>query len=342
MKKNDELEMTAAAETAEKETVEEELTEVTEEVQNAEPAEPAAESESAGEPDGAEDGSLTEEPETDAESQKQEKKKKKPFFLQVPVIISLVLVLLTVVGYFVGKAVYNAYFLHLPQGIIWEETNDGITRYYEFDDETKLFTMTYASIEESVTYDDVAYGDDDYILLYYPEGTVELKYTITGARCKKDQELTFTNSSDVDIIKCKETDSKTVALELPTEVKVDDKLLGEWKYEYSPEISVYLWVNADGSMRRETTYHFDSIDTEGQTKACTYIFAVNYTYTISDGNINYTIAEIEEDEETGKQKIKYEVANEPYDLKGDQLVFLKMPFVRVNASTPDEATPNEA
>lgn len=258
-------------------------------------------------------------------------KKRKKHLIQTPVWIALGIVLLAGIGYFV----YSAFFLHLPQNIIWSETTDDITYYYEFSD-NNMFTIRYASYEESVSCEELTEGNKNVMRLYYPDGTFDYQYSITGSRILKNQKMVLTNRDNVDVIHCDEVQSRTSVLELPTQVNTDSKLLGEWEFVYTPTISYHLWFNADGSMRYEIRYQYQDQTNPEITR--TYTDARNLTYTIADGNINYTIATVAEDEKTEKPKIKYDVVPESYTIDGDTLEFLKAQFTRVNNdATQDEA-----
>lgn len=270
---------------------------------------------------------IGEEPAEEAKDETPAKKKKRRSYIQIPVLISLGIVVAALIGYFV----YQAFFLHLPQGIIWTEDRDGITYYYEFTDDN-MFKIVYASYEEAVSYQEVTEGGEDVIRLHYPDGTVDLTCYMSGARIRKDQKITLTTDKGNDVIDAVQTDCITPALELPAEVHTDSKLIGSWEFVPYNGLIYRMTFTEDGSMRFEIITEYDDYR---------YVQANNVTYTVSDGVVSYTFASLTEDEETGKQKVNYDVISSEYLVEGEHMIFKNfsdMVFTRVKTdATPDEA-----
>ena len=266
---------------------------------------------------------------SEAEQKPAEKKKKKSPLIQIPVLISLVIVVLTVVGYAVGYYVYSAYYLNLLEDIVWKDTKDGIDYYIEFS-EDHLMKISWASYEETFSYTDIPEEGDNVIEVATPDGNIKLQYYMSGSRKLKNQKLTLTEFySREDLYDCDEVESITSALELPTQVQLDSKLTGVWEKRFSDNYFIRLHINKDGTLKEEITYLYDVNST--------FIQATNQTYTTANGYVHSTTANIVNDPQTGKPKIEYVLDQEPYEFDGNQLVFRKQQYTRVKeTATPDE------
>ena len=275
---------------------------------------PAAAEEAAGSDEPAageaQDQDASAEPADDSlDAESVQPKKKKPFILQTPVIISIGIVLLALIGYFV----YSAFFLHTPQNALWMVEQDGVTYYFEFlDDGT--FVSTRGTIVECIPYVTSSDGDKDTITFQYPDAESQLNYTITGAPISRDQTMTLFNDDGTYTMTLTQVTEKISPLELPTEFTPDEALLGEWELSFNGTV-ISVTFNADGSMTYMTSnsiYHYSQ--------------AYNGTYTLDNGQVSFTYC-----------------ASEPvtelleYQVDGDDLTFLNMPFTRVVPATPDEA-----
>lgn len=246
-------------------------------------------------------------------------KKKKPFILQTPVIISLGIVLLALIGYLV----YSLFFLHIPQGVIWTadyENDDGttVTYYFEFD-EDGTFKTTVGSIELLGCYKEYSNEDGKSMAFYYNIcdfiAGYEAKYTITGSRVLHNQEITFTYGDDVFSFTLHEATDKSSPLELPTEFTPDEDLLGEWYFSYYG-VDNYLTFNDDGTMQMKF------ISGTGENM---YTEIDNGTYTIDGSSINFTC-----------YVAQPSVRLYDYEVNGDKLTYAGMTFDRVTEATPDE------
>lgn len=314
MKLNDELEPKAAEETAAEavETTEDAAAEAVD-VTAESPAEETAvpedtpaedeEADDAGDPADECDKTDDAEAENTPESDEKPAKEKKPFILQTPVIISIAIVLLALIGYFV----YSAFFFHTPKGAIWMTDEDGSVYYFEFLDDGTFIT-TRGSIEECIPYILTTEEGEDTIIFQYPDGESHLNYTISGARILGNQEMTLSNSYGTYSADLKQVKEKINPIELPTEFKADEALLGEWELSLGSAV-ISVTFNEDGSMIYKTAY-----DTYG------YSQAYNGTYTIENGQVSFTYCT----DEPVVELLDYEV-------DGNNLYFLNMPFVRAGS-----------
>ena len=170
------------AQTAE-ETVEEAVEEAVEETENAveETVEPVP-AETAGE--------IAE------EAAEQPKKKKR--LIQIPVIISLCLVVAVLLSYFV----FTAFFLREPEGVTWTTEFEGVPYYFEFDRDG-VFKGYVGSVEIESTYAKAKNEDNQNTLTVnttvcnfysgYPA-----TYTVTGSRILGNQTLNFSYGEGYD------------------------------------------------------------------------------------------------------------------------------------------------
>ena len=305
----EELEIIAAEEEAKKKAAEE--AESAEEAIEADVAENAVESEeaeSAAEPADAPAEILLEEAE---ENITEDAPKKKGPFIQVPVIISICIVLLALIGYFV----FTAFFLRVPQGVTWSKDYDGTTYYFEFKD-NNVFKAYVGSVELTSTYQNADYEGKNYLMVGADAGDFysnqAAKYTITGSRILNNQELTISyDDSDENTFTFTQVAGREDPLTLPEGFEPDEELLGSWSFTYYGYDYCTVTFNDDGSMKIDYTQN-----------GVTY----NGTYTIQDGNVNFTYYV----QDYIAQPIEYQV-------DGDKLIFMEMEFTRVT----DEATPDE-
>ena len=304
----------AAAEPEAEETVESRTEEATtDEELKEKDAEAAAEEET--KKDDAEDESPAETSEEPAE----QKKKKKAPFIQIPVIISIGIVLVALIGYFV----YSSFFMHKIEGIIWSLEEGDMTYYLEFS-EDGICKLTYGAVEETCHYENSNVSGENAVCLAYDfmylYAGYDVKYEITGSRILGNQEITFSYGEDTLEFTMKEVKEKVKPLELPTDFNADEGLLGEWSNSHTDGIEEYLRFNEDGSMENGLIV--------GSAEDKSY-HTLNYygTYTVTDGTINFTYYIDHSD-----------VVLIDYKLDGDHLTFNNYEFVRVkNDATPDEA-----
>ena len=267
---------------------------------------------------------VTEAEPVDEKREPEKKKKKKGPFIQVSVLISLGIVVLALVGYYV----YSNYFLHLPQGIIWEQEKDGVIHYYEFTDDN-MFSETWSTKEVHVSYEELTEGGTDIIRLYYPDGYEDYQLSMTGSRLKKNQTLTLTDAEGEVFIDCREVEEKKSDLVLPTEVQLDPKLTGDWECQFINGVTERLSFNSSGLLQDSATYRYDGH---------TYIKTLNMTYTVLNDSVFYTLVKETEDADTGKKKFESINDNTEYLIENDYLLIFGNVYKRVS----EPATPSEA
>ena len=241
----------------------------------------------------------------------EEDAKKKGPFIQIPVIISICIVLLALIGYFV----FTSFFLRVPQGVTWSKDYDGTTYYFEFRD-NNVFKAYVGSVELTSAYQNRDYEGENYLIVSADAGDFysnqAAKYTITGSRILNNQELTISyDESDENTFTFTQTAGRENPLTLPEGFEPDEDLLGSWSFSYYGYEYCIVTFNADGSMKIDYTQN-----------GVTY----NGTYTIQDGSVNFTYYV----QDYIAQPIEYKV-------EGNKLIFMEMEFTRVT----DEATPDE-
>jgi hypothetical protein len=238
-------------------------------------------------------------------------KKKRPF-IQIPVIVSLCILLLAVIGYFV----FNLFFLREPEGVVWMTKYDDVPYYFEFR-EDNVFKSYVGSVELTGTYEKVKDGDNNYLIVNADAGDFvsgqQATYEITGSRVLCDQVLScsYGEGSSFSFTQVKQRENP---LELPQDFKADEALLGEWVFTFYGYEYCSVNFNDDGSM--QIGYPQNGV---------TY----NGTYSIEDGKVNFTYYVND-----------YLVEQIEYTVDGDNLTFMQMNFVRrgTEAATADEAT----
>ena len=300
-----EAEEDAAGEIAEEtnaaeENVEEEIAEADTENESEEAAE-ASET----------DGETADAAITEASDDEQPAAKKKGV-LQIPVIISLCIVVAALLGYFV----FTGFFLREPEGVTWSDEIDGATYYYEFKNDG-TFDAYVGSVEIHSTYQKSKAEDGNTITVGSTIGNfysgAAATYEITGSRllgnqtlnCKYNDEYQFTVS---------QASRKENVLELPKDFTPDEELLGSWLFKYMGYDIYKVTFNNDGSMALE--FLQDGIKYNG-------------TYTLQDGVVNFTYYVAE----------SYATPLE-YSIDGDTLNFMGYTFVR-EGSEAAEATPDQ-
>ena len=245
-----------------------------------------------------------------AEMPEPEKKKKKTFILQPAVIVSLCIVLLAVLGYFV----FTFFFLHEPEGVIWSYEFNDATYYFEFK-EDGTFKAYVGSVELTSEYEKINTDGETSVKIkanivsFYGDETAT--YTITGSRILNNQEMTVTYDEDrtFTMTQVKEIPNP---LELPSEFTADEDLVGKWICNYMGYEYCVAEFREDGTLA--ISYPLNGV---------TY----NGTYTLEGENVNFTYYIYD-----------YVVEPIPYSLDGDALTFMKMDFVKEGTeSTSDEA-----
>ena len=242
----------------------------------------------------------------------EEDAKKKGPFIQIPVIISICVVLLAALGYFV----FNGFFLHVPQGVTWSKDYDGTTYYFEFKDDN-VFKAYVGSVELTSTYQNMDYEGENYLMVNANAGDFYSNqpaiYTITGSRILNNQELTITYDGTAEnSFTFKQVSGRENPLTLPKDFVADEELLGTWTFQFYGYDYCTVTFNDDGSLKIDYTQN-----------GITYYG----TYTIQDGNVNFTYYVTD-----------YIAQSIEYKIEGDKLNFMDMKFTRV----PDEATVDEA
>lgn len=249
---------------------------------------------------------------TDTIAESEESKPVKKRRIQIPVIISVCIVALALIGYFI----FTAFFLREPEGVVWSTELDGATYYFEFgkDNEFKAYV---GSVEVTSTYEKSKTDEGNYLTIgtnvaNFYSGT-QATYEISGSRLLGNQTLDYSYGEGYDF-SLKQSGRKDISLELPENFVPDEELLGEWNFRYYGYDIYKVTFNDDGSMVLEFVQ--DGIKYNG-------------TYTIEDNNVNFT----------------YYVSDSvaaplEYSVDGDTLTFLGATFVRAG-SEADEATPDQ-
>ena len=235
--------------------------------------------------------------------------KKKGPFIQIPVIISLVIVILALLGYFT----FTSFFLREPEGISWSKDYDGITYYFEFKDDG-VFKSYVGSVELTGTYEKSSDEEGNYLTVSADAGDFyaneKAAYEITGSRILGDQvlKISYGEGYEAEFTQSKGFESP---LELPEGFAPDEQLTGSWCFSYYGYEYCVVTFNADGSMKID--YPLNGV-------------AYNGTYTIENGSVNFTYYV----GESIVQPIEYKV-------DGDVLTFMGMQFVRDGSNaTVDE------
>lgn len=252
-----------------------------------------------------------------------EKPAKKKFFLQKPVIIALCLVVAALLGYFT----YVAFFLREPEGVTWTAEIDGLTYYIDFNSDN-TFKAYVGSVEVDGTYskakdqpkpnytgatvDETARVStitlDYQIAYFYPNYAAE--YEITGSRILGNQVFHGSYGEGYDFT-LEQSKRQIPELEVSADFTPDENLLGTWVFNYEGADIYSVTFNNDGTMcikkfEEGTTY--------------------NGTYTISDGQINFTYYVTENT-----------VIPLDYSIDGDILSCMGVNFVREGSNaTPDQ------
>lgn len=249
----------------------------------------------------------------ETEKADEEKPAKKKSFLQIPVIISLCIVIAAILGYFV----FTGFFLKEPEGVTWSNEIDGATYYYEFNNDG-TFRANVGSVEINSTYQKTKSDEGNTLTvstnigsLY---GSAPATYTISGSRILGNQTLegSYGEGYDFTLIQSKK---ETTILDLPEEFTPDEDLVGTWFFKYMGYDIYKATFNQDGSMTIEFVQ--DGIKYSG-------------VYTIDGSTVNFTYCVTE----NVAVPIEYSLVDH------DTLTFMGYSFVR-EGSAAAEATPDQ-
>ena len=236
-----------------------------------------------------------------AEEAAEEQKKKKKGGLQVPVIISLCIVVAALLGYFV----FTSFFLREPEGVTWSNEIEGATYYYEFKNDG-TFNAYVGSIEINNSYQKSKGEDGNTITVntnignFY--GSSPATYSISGSRILGNQTMDCSYGEGYDFT-LNQASRQEVKLELPEDFTPDEALLGTWVFKYMGYDIYKVTFEDNGGMKLEFVQ--DGI---------TY----NGVYTIEDGTVNFTYCVTE----NVAVPIEYKVVD------NDNLTFMGYNFVR--------------
>lgn len=247
------------------------------------------------------------------EEMKEETPQKKKRFIMVPVIIAACILVGALLGYFI----YNAFFLHEPEGT-WVYTyvaegadeSEAVDFYYTFEkDGTCLMRVGTISYIGSYTKSKGDEGNSLLINQYYGVFAGEYTYTVSGSKLLGNQELTlYYGDTEYTMNQAK---VKNDLITVSDDFVADENLVGEWEYVFPDyNVSYKFTFNADGTMQinQYDFYIYDCVyTTDGSTISCTF----------------FTTEEVTEEIE--------------YTCDGNTLTMLGMPFSRVGAATSDEA-----
>lgn len=225
------------------------------------------------------------------ESKAEETAPKKRPLLQVPVLISLGLVILSLLAFFA----YKIFWIAEPEGVtwVWSSETDNVKWYYEFEKDD-VFKAYVGSFEITANYSkdksddavskltisaDVPYAQSLGCIFFGNE----IDYKITGSRLAGSQEMTITYPDDPEgqEFVLTQTKERGEELELPEDFKEDEALTGEWINIYSTDDAKQTIVfNDDGSMSLSEAYRFSNGNFSEIRRNC--------TYTVSDNELNIT------------------------------------------------------
>ncbi|MBR1533856.1 MAG: hypothetical protein IJ639_05805 [Ruminococcus sp.] len=269
----------------------------------------------------------------DEEAVTETTRKKKPY-IQIPVIISLCLVVASLLAFFAFKYIFIAE----PEGVVWKwhSDSDDIDYYFEFTDDND-FKAYFGSFEVTAAYDkDKSDSSINKLIISDPSMSMqgigcftfgeELSYTISGYRIAGDQELTISFPSDPtkeDIV-LTQSDKWECPIELPDDFTEDEELTGEWINVFSSDNAKQTFeFNDDGSMTLAETYTFSGGQRAEIRRYCSYTVEKNEANEI---NITWI----------GKEPV---VHHTEYVIKDGILYLDGSYFYRAdnNPATPDES-----
>ena len=267
-------------------------------------------------------------------SDKKPQKAKKKFKLQVPVIISIAIVLATILGYFT----FIAFFLREPEGgvfgrnFLWTNEVDGITYYYEFKDDGTV-TIYSGSIEIETRYQKNKDSDGNHLAFNFTGGSAEAyyksglaTYNITGSRILGNQKLVGSyEAEEEEEFTLTQTNKRPEPLDLPDEFTADEELTGSWvceyyDFNYGTNVNNKITFNDDGSMKITVVY-------DGYSTTVTY----NGIYTLEDDTVNFTFYVADNED-----------AQIPYAVKGDNLILNKNTVYTREGSDASQSTADQA
>lgn len=261
---------------------------------------------------------LSEETETEPEAEAEDnavaddKPAKKKRMLQIPVIISLCIVVAALLGYFV----FTAFFLKEPEGVTWLSEIEETPYYFEFNNDG-TYKAYVGSVEINGTFQKSKSDEGDTLTVGSNIGnfyaSVPATYTISGSRLLGNQTLDCSYGEGYDFTLTQAKREK-VDLDLPEDFTPDENLIGSWVFKYYGYDIFRVTFNEDGSMSLEQVQD-----------GLTY----NGIYTISDSTVNFTYYVTEN-----------KVTPIDYAVDGDSLTFMGYNFVR-EGSELAEATPDQ-
>ena len=238
------------------------------------------------------------------------KKKKKRPFIQVPVIISMCLVVFSLLAFFAYKIIW----ITEPEGTIWvwSSETDNINWYFEFKD-NNVFKAYVGSFEITANYSkDKSEGNPATLMVSsdmpYTQsiGCIffgnDIHYTVKGSRLFGNQEMIITYPADPEGQEFVLTQVKELEpdLELPEDFTGDDALTGEWVNVYSSDqMKQTIVFNSDGSMELSEIYDYSGGNYSEFCRHCTYTVmkdesAINITWRAEDTVVHHSEYSIED------------------------------------------------
>ena len=250
---------------------------------------------------------------TEVTEETEGKPAKKKFFLQIPVIIALCIVVATLLGYFV----FVGFFLKEPEGVTWSNEIEGATYYYEFKNDG-TFQANVGSIEINSTYQKEKGEDGNTITVGTNIGSLYASapatYTVSGSRLLGNQTLEGSYGEGYDFT-LTQSSKKILMPDLPEDFTPNEDIVGTWLFKYMGYDIYKVTFSDKGSMVLEFVQ--DGIKYNG-------------TYTIDDSTINFTYCVTE----NVAVPIEYTLVD------NDNLTFMGYNFVR-EGSAAAEATPDQ-
>lgn len=264
----------------------------------------------------------------DIEDLEEKPKKKKSTYLQIPVIISICLVIASLLGYFTYKSVL----IKEPEGVIWEWVSDDDTVwYYEFkeDNIVKIYSASYEITSDYIK--DKDSGKTNKLSLPFPTQLQlgcfvldeEIDYSVSGIRIAGDQRMTisYSISGEDHEYELSQVSERENVLDLPEDFSADEDLLGEWtNYASSNGVQYTLAFYDDGSCKLNTIYDFDD---GTHTEICR-----NNIYTVDSGELHITYMT----DDTNVESYQYSVKDDILYLDGTPIYYR----TDSSPSTPDQ------
>lgn len=233
-------------------------------------------------------------------------------FIQLPIIISLIIVVGVVLGFLVFKCFFNTSIVgtwviedDTAQSGATEDEASAVKTYYIFEDDG-VASIAFGTMKYVGTYS--ISGNEISIDISSAYLTASFEYTVTG-NVFTGRTLTFTDTSYDTDYTFHSTNRETPDLKVDDDFKSNDKLTGEWNY-YDGYYDFSYTFNSNGTV---------SIDQNN-------MLFVDGVYSCTDNTI--TIRYYADSEQTMELE---------YTVDDDALVINGLQYLRVGSASADEA-----